>query len=218
MLMLAVAALLLSAPVAPPPDAAGVRPQLLVVMRQETQPPLTGEVLRRIAAEATEIWRPYLDIAFQSADNLQPFRGDDSLNLVLTDRQSNGRIAAGLGWIDFVEDEPSRTITVSVGAAKALAAEGRWGGRRFDRWPPSLRQTFLTRALARGVAHEIGHYLLRSKSHAAGGLMRATFTIDEIMTAGLRAYRLQSDEIELLNQRTTTYALARRRSADPVPQ
>jgi hypothetical protein len=210
MSMIGVLALLMLAPAAAPPPASASRPQLLVVMRQDAQPPLAADLLRRIAAEAQEIWRPYLDIAFQSSADLVPFRGDDTLELLLTDRQSNGRMTPGLGWIDFVDGEPSRAITVSVGAARALTEHGKIGGRPFAAWPPALRQLFLMRALARSVAHEIGHYLLRSKDHTVGGLMRARFTVDEIMTSSLSQYRLQRTEVALLKERAISYALARR--------
>jgi hypothetical protein len=211
MSMIGVLALLMLAPAAAPTmQASASRPQLLVVIRQDAQPPLAADLLRRIAAEAQEIWRPYLDIAFQSAADLAPFRGDDTLELLLTDRQSNGRMAPGLGWIDFVDGVPSRAITVSVGAARALAEHGKIGGRTFGAWPPALRQLFLMRALGRSAAHEIGHYLLRSKDHTVGGLMRARFTVDEIMTSSLSQYRLQPAEVDLLKERANSYALARR--------
>jgi hypothetical protein len=216
MSMIGVFALLMLAPAAGPTPAADSRPQLLVVVRQDAQPPLAAGLLRRIADEAQEIWRPYLDIAFRSADDLAPFRGDDTLELLLTDRQSNGRVTPGLGWIDFVDGDPSRAITVSVGAAKALAEHAKFGGRALSAWPPALRQLFLTRSLARSVAHEIGHYLLRSKDHTAVGLMRARFTVDEIMTSGLRQYRLQPAEVDLVKQRSVAYALARRNSESGI--
>jgi hypothetical protein len=211
------AALLAIASAAAPADPPRLRPELLIVVRQETRPPITPEMFRRIAAEAQAIWRPYVDIAFQLADSLEPRRGDETLDLVLSDRQSNGRTTPGLGWIDFVDGEPSRTITVSIGAARELVAVSRWAGRFLSAWPPTLRDTFLTRAIGRGVAHELGHYLLRSKAHSPGGLMRARFTVDEIMERGLSRYRLRPADEALLDQRATAFRLARRPAADPAP-
>jgi hypothetical protein len=211
MTMIGMLALLMLASAAAPVQADVTRPQLLVIVRQETRPPLTDDMLRKIATEATAIWRPYLDIAFQFADCLAPFGGDDRLELLLTDRQSNGRPAAGLGWIDFVDGEPSRTITASVGTAKTLAEQGKWAGRPVAAWPPAVRQLVVVRALARGVAHEIGHYLLRSQVHAVRGLMRARFTVDEIMANDLGVYRLQETEVAMLKERATSYALSRQR-------
>jgi hypothetical protein len=213
MLMFAAVVLLALAPAAAVP-AARPRPQLVLVVKQETMPPLTSEMLRRIGAEVEAIWRRYVDIALQPGDSLEPYRGDDMLRLVLTDRQSNGRTSPGLGWIDFVDGEPSRTLTVSVSGARELAARGRWAGRRFSAWPPSLSDLFLGRALGRAVAHEVGHYLLRSKAHTPHGLMRPMFTVAEIMDRGANQYQLQPSDAALLEARATSYLSARRRSAD----
>jgi hypothetical protein len=183
------------------PVTARPRPQLVLVVNQDVKPPLTVDTLRRIGLEIAEIWRPYVDVALQPAAILEPYRGDDSLHLVLTDRQSNGRTGQGLGWIDFVDGEPSKTITVSVTGARALATRGRWAGRELSAWPAGLTETFLVRALGRAVAHEVGHYLLRSKAHTARGLMRPTFTVAEIMNRGFEQYRLQPSEVVRLGAR-----------------
>lgn len=222
MFMSAVALLALAAAVTAVP-AAHARPQLILVVRQETTPPLPAETLRHIGAEVTRIWSRYVAIALQPADSLEPRRGDDTLRLVLTDRRTNGTTTAGLGWIDFVDGEPSQTITVSVSAARALGASGRWSGRVFTDWPPSLAQIFLVRAVGRAVAHEVGHYLLRSKAHTSHGLMRPVFTVAEIMENGVNQYLLQPAEVALLERRTTSPLSAsslstRRRSEDPPLQ
>ena len=49
--------------------------------------------------------------------------GDDTLDLRLTDRE-RPRASDGLGWIEFVNDEPSQTIWVSIAMANALAEGG----------------------------------------------------------------------------------------------
>ena len=48
------------------------------------------------------------------------------------------------------------------------------GGSREGRWPKALRDQILGRMIGRVLAHEIGHWLLRSSEHSAGGLMRAS--------------------------------------------
>jgi hypothetical protein len=40
-------------------------------------------------------------------------------------------------------------------------------------WPAGLREEIVARALGRALAHEIGHYLLRSPHHTSSGLMQA---------------------------------------------
>ena len=39
-------------------------------------------------------------------------------------------------------------------------------------WPETMREEIVGRVLGRVLAHEIGHYVLRSPQHAANGLMR----------------------------------------------
>ena len=119
-----------------------------------------------------------------------------------------------LGWIEFLDGRPRNTITVSIAAARTLMNHGKWLGRPIDTLPPALRQRFVTRALSRSAAHEIGHYLLRSSTHAARGLMRERMTIDEIMDDAPALNRLLPDEIASLDQRLAG-ALAEAAAPDP---
>jgi hypothetical protein len=214
MCMLPIIAMLIMAPVAAPPHTARSRPQLVLVVRQETKPRLSDETLRRIGAEVAAVWRPYLDVALHPAESLAPYRGDDALRVILTDRQADGPTGPGLGWIDFVDGEPARTITASVTAAKALAGRGFWAGRTVSAWPPGLGDIFLVRALGRAIAHEVGHYVLRSKAHTTAGLMRATFTAEELMARSLAHYRLQPADAARLEAQATAYSTNRHRPED----
>jgi hypothetical protein len=93
--------------------------------------------------------------------------------------------AASLGWIDFrAPGKPSNTVTVSTAVITRLLADGRWGGRPIRDFPPNFRARFVKQALARGVAHELGHYLLRSSAHASHGLMRPRLTVFDMVVPG----------------------------------
>jgi len=94
--------------------------------------------------------------------------------------------------------------------------QGKWLGRPIDTLPPALRQRFVTRALSRSTAHEIGHYLLRSSAHAVRGLMRERMTIEEIMDDAPALNRLLPAEIAALDQRLAG-ALAEAPAPDPRP-
>jgi hypothetical protein len=63
-------------------------------------------------------------------------------------------------------------------------------------------------ALARGIAHELGHYILRSSAHASNGLMRPRLTVFDMMVPGTDLFRLLPDQIKLLERRTATGMLA----------
>jgi hypothetical protein len=149
------------------------------------------------------IWRPYADIDFGGIEVEAAANHDDQLRLLITERpQRPGQVAgAALGWIEFLDGRPRNTITVSIAAARTLMHQAKWLGRPIETLPPTLRQRFVTRALSRSAAHEIGHYLLRSSSHAVRGLMRERMTIEEIMDDGPALNRLLPGEIASLNQR-----------------
>jgi hypothetical protein len=156
------------------------RPRLEVNMEVERGVTLPDAELRAIAAEARGIWAPALDLAINlpSAAS-RPIT--KSIRLVVTERMLNDREHTGLGWIDFVGEQPQPTITVSIAAARRLLESSSWRGRSFQTLPRRASRLFLQRALARAVAHEVGHYVRRAKTHDRKGLMRASFTADEIM-------------------------------------
>ena len=56
----------------------------------------------------------------------------------------------------------------------------------FPSLPSRLSDVFLSRALGRALAHEIGHYLLGTSRHTARGLMRARFLPLELPESATR--------------------------------
>jgi hypothetical protein len=195
---------------APPPA-----PRLRVLVRIDPGGASRDLRIPDVVDQVREIWRPYIDIEF--ADAAAPSVGsdaapdlpdglpryDDELRLLITDRLGGSGSAdeAKLGWTQFVAGRPGTTITVSVAAARALMSRGRWLGHPIDELPLPLQRQFLTHALSRGAAHEIGHYLLRSRTHAPYGLMRQRMTVPEIMDQGLAGFRLRLSEVSALERR-----------------
>jgi hypothetical protein len=211
--MFLIAALLGAAAPHPLPAA---RPALVLAVQQDAGTRLDAATLRALDREVAGLWRPYADISVVEDGQSLPVAADDVLTLVITDRTSNA--GDGLGWIQFVDGRPSHTIYVSRGEALRLAAQGRWLGRRMEDWPAKVRETFLRRAMAIAVAHEIGHYLLRSTMHAASGLMRAHFTVTELMEGSAAAFRLDRAEEQIMRQRVRGYMIARGGTEDvPMP-
>ena len=141
------------------------RPVVRVVVRTEGALAVDRRRLTEIVRTARDIWRPYADIAFDltTAETASP----GLLQLLITDRVSPVSEGASLGWIEFVDGRPSNVINVSTTAAAALLKASRWSGL-----PKNVQWVFLERALARAIAHELGHYLLASRQHTAQGLMR----------------------------------------------
>ena len=136
--------------------------------------------MSEIAAGVKSIWRGHVDVVVTSRGDFSA-GVDDTLTLVITNRTLRDSDSSGLGWIEFVNGEPQPAITISMAAVKSLLRAGSWRGKPFDQWPPLASRYFVRRAIVRAAAHEVGHYLLRTRMHAPSGLMRPTFTIDEIM-------------------------------------
>lgn len=202
-------------PAAPAEAAAPARPLTLLVRvdrRAADRLVRLPEMMREMQA----IWKPYADLVFADTTDAAEHGFDDELRLVVSGRPpSGGASHAALGWITFPKPEtPDNVVTVSVAAAHSLMARAQWSGRPFDQLPPSVRQQFITRALGRSAAHEIGHYLLRSSAHAEGGLMRRALTIAQIMDDRLDWFRLGGPEVDRLQRRGAVDALL----ADADPQ
>jgi hypothetical protein len=66
--------------------------------------------------------------------------------------------------------------------------------------PKTVQRMFLVRAMARAIAHELGHYLLASREHAARGLMRGQLTADDIMQPRRSSDRLDRAQVERLRR------------------
>jgi hypothetical protein len=107
-----------------------------------------------------------------------------------------------LGAIVFDHDHlPATTLTIEVTAVTATVTRVRLGGRPFDQWPPTWRDTLVGRALGRVLAHEIGHYLLASRVHASEGLMRAAFDGDELLRPGRGGFAVPARDLPRLRTR-----------------
>jgi hypothetical protein len=181
--------------------APAARPDVRVVVRTEGHVSLDPRRLVDVLDGVHAIWRPYADLTFEpSMTDTAP---RDAVQLVITERTINLAQGASLGWIEFVDGQPSHTITVSVTAVTALMERSRWRNL-----PPIAQTPFLVRALIRSVAHEIGHFLLGSRDHAARGLMRGRLTADDIMDDRRANVRLDRAQIEQL--RRGAVELARR--------
>jgi hypothetical protein len=169
------------------------RPIVRVLVQTEGAFSLDGRMLADIVRGVHDIWRPYADVTFDLSAEGTPSSG--SLRITITDRVSAFSDGASLGWIEFVDGHPSNLITVSTTAAEALMRASRWNGL-----PKTVQRTFLVRAMARAIAHELGHYLLASREHAARGLMRGQLTADDIMQPRRSSDRLDQAQVERLRR------------------
>jgi len=179
-MLASIGVLLAAAAVTMPTPSDPTRPRLQVQMQVEEGVDLDASDIRAIASGVRAIWSPVLDVLVTTPTASAP-GAVDSIRLIITNGMLDTHENTGLGWIGFVDGEPQPTITVSFTAARRLADSGAWQGVALSRLPRRASHLFFQRALAAAAAHEVGHYLLRSRDHTRRGLMRAVFTVDEIM-------------------------------------
>jgi len=156
-------------------------------------PMLPPDVARRAVAEAAAVWQPYglHIVVLEGAEPIAP--GDVVLRVVFVRRPPARLPSAALGAIDFDRDgAPGHVITVFVDRVLDLLAHARVMDRPVSDWPPSLRNAVVGRALGRVLAHEIGHFVLRTRGHAESGLMQAAQTSGDLAEPGRQRFRLRN--------------------------
>jgi len=109
-----------------------------------------------------------------------------------------------LGWIPFVGDVPGTGIEVSVRAARTLVDQARVGFRPLAAWPAAVRERYVPIVLGRGLAHEIGHYVLRSREHTRTGLMAAAFQPDRVTLEAVSRFGLTAGPARALRAQCGT--------------
>jgi len=159
-------------------------------------PPLA---LRSAVAEAAAIWAPYGVTIDAVASCGCP--GDRAPLLVVAIAPSSAPgVDHGwrgpLGTIGFDADGlPVSTLTLYLAdIERLLRGAGVFGGDQY-RWPTSLHERVLGRAVGRVIAHEIGHYVLRTRAHAAAGLMRPVHTTDQLAAPSRHGFELSDAEL-----------------------
>jgi hypothetical protein len=95
-----------------------------------------------------------------------------------------------VGRIVFDGDMPRPEIRLSLAGGRFLVARTLLGGRRAADWPQDVAEHLLPVVMGHALAHELGHFLFRSKAHTRTGLMAAAFRpADVSLTAfGSRAH------------------------------
>ncbi len=174
------------------------RPRLDLVVELERGVNLERADLEAVSRELLSIWSPIVDLRVTlPGDRTRP-ASNDVVRMTVTTRMRDGREDGGLGWIDFVDAVPQPLITISTTALARMIAAGSWDHRSIAGLPPHAARLALRHGLARAAAHELGHYLLRSTAHARTGLMRAHFTVDDLLDSRAKATRLEAEQIARL--------------------
>ena len=132
----------------------------------------------RIAVHAVEetaaIWGRYgVDVSLQPPLSGGAIPSDAIVLDVVVGDQRTGSSKAPLGAIRFSPDgTPGGTITVFYDDVVRFSTHLGAVDSPEPSWPSGRIAQVTARVLGRVLAHEIGHFLLRSPLHAASGLMR----------------------------------------------
>lgn len=159
---------------------------------------IPAAIVREAVAEATVIWAPY-GVALH--DDSSGLAVDDAKVLVIriTEQAARIEMAVPLGVITFGPDDmPEPRIIIFLDEVVRLVSLARVLGVDESHWPRRLREQIIGRVLGRVLAHEIGHYVLRSRQHSAFGLMRPEQRIDELTAESRVSFRLSVEEVAQL--------------------
>ena len=141
-------------------------------------PAVAPSILDAARTEAAAIWAPQ-GIAVMSGD--APCAWDAvvlTVNLVEhVDRRPKGTLGS---TVFDGNGEPVAALTIYLDAVRLFIAASRVLGVPERSWPRRMRDEVTGRVLGRVLAHEIGHYVLKSRTHSASGLMRAVHTPDAL--------------------------------------
>jgi hypothetical protein len=153
--------------------------------------------------EVTHIWADY-GVDIQALNPRDAVRDDAVRLTVVLANLPNVPTAPGmLGSIPFLDDTPEPVIILYPGAITTLVSNVRVAALPDHNWPFLLRDVINGRVLGRALAHEIGHYLLRSRQHSAIGLMRARQSTIDLVGLDRRHFTLTPEEFRRLVSVTT---------------
>jgi hypothetical protein len=155
-------------------------------------PGISRVLVAQTLDEASAIWRAagvvfaweIADVADGARRELAAPLSDSCPSLCVTIDEGGGPergSSLAIGWIVFDDQgAPTHNIHLSFGNAMELlrAAEG---AGTVSRMTTLEVRTLMSRALGRALAHELGHYLLASKTHTTAGLMKASRSASEFL-------------------------------------
>jgi hypothetical protein len=153
-------------------------------------------------AEAARIWAPYGVIIETAGSDSCGSDADDRTVLSVVNATAavkEARWESPLGAIRFDSNgQPGHQIQVYAAALRNMIDGVSWLGMRPWFWSASLRDEIWGRILGRVLAHEIGHFMLRSPGHQRSGLMRAVHFMDEFANPSGDAFTLNHWDVSRL--------------------
>jgi len=182
------------APATTPLLAADTVPHRTLNINLSTSQELSATSTGALVAEVNAIWwHSNLSLIWRTADVSEPLPAmpdsEDWLRVLVLARQAPGAGHASTFAVgELVRYEGARPLAIaSLTAARRVVEESVRFQSLDDQRDYEKR---LGVVLGRAVAHEIGHYLLRTSSHAPQGLMRARIDAQEFADVHSQSFRL----------------------------
>jgi hypothetical protein len=196
--------LLVAAHVAAPAAPALPPSRVCIVLDLDARLPA---VIQRLAVEeAARVWAPYRVDLLRRA--VPPLESDPPEGAVLRVRLAGAAhrtmvSSSPFGSIQFVGGRPEPLVFLHYDAIGRAIADSAALGLRQEQWPLALRERVLGRVVGRVLAHEIGHFVLRSPRHASRGLMRPIQYITELIAGTGEIFGLTPEDLNLLRTALT---------------
>jgi len=160
--------------------------------------PMPSRLEASAMEEVTHIWAEY-GVDIQAVNPGEPRRDDAvRLSVVLANLPNTPTAPGMLGSIPFLDDTPEPVIILYPRAITTLVSGVKVSALPDHDWPFLLRDLIEGRVLGRALAHEVGHYLLRSRQHSPLGLMRARQSTFDLVSLDRRHFTLSTVELRRL--------------------
>ena len=162
--------------------------------------PISPKLEASAIEEARLIWARYgVDIHACGRCDVGTGR-DVTLAVTLVDYRPPNLGTKALGSIQFVDGVPEPAIAIYPNAIASLVSTVEIFGMKQRAWPAAFRDVIVGRALGRALAHEIGHFLLRTRQHSKTGLMQALQPVRNLVDRENRRFALSAHELTSLER------------------
>jgi hypothetical protein len=145
--------------------------------------------------EAARIWRPYGIVVTADSSTADAESVAELLVGLDVDHETGG----SLGEIRFADDGIPASSAILYFRPLLRLVDTSPLGSAARQLPLAVHDRLLSRALGRALAHEVGHFVLRSPHHSSRGLMRSRHSASMLTEPSANAFRLTDIDVARLN-------------------